>query len=483
MNDKYEAVIGLEVHAQLLTESKIFCGCSTKFGNAPNTNVCPICLGHPGVLPVLNKKVVEYTVLMGLATNCRINERSIFARKNYFYPDLPKGYQISQYEEPICEHGFVAITLPNNSQKKIGITRIHMEEDAGKSIHDYGYETSIDVNRCGIPLMEIVSEPDIRTAQEASLYLQKIRQIVRYLNICDGNMEEGSLRCDANISVRLKGETKFGTKTEVKNMNSFRNVERAINYEIERQIDILEDGGRIVQETLLWDPDKAEVRNMRSKEEAHDYRYFPEPDLLPVVVSDEWKNEIASAMPELPDQRENRFISEYELPAYDAEVLTQSRALADYYEKVVSVTEDYKSASNWVMVDVLKVLNESKIEINDFPVSPENLGSLINLISKGTISGKIAKEVFAEMLKENKTPEEIVKEKNLVQISDTSEIEKIISDILQSKPAEVQEYIEGKEKVFGFFVGQVMRESKGRANPKIVNELLRNKLDLLKQEN
>src|SRR5690606_35292617 len=293
MNDKYEAVIGLEVHAQLLTESKIFCGCSTKFGNAPNTNVCPICLGHPGVLPVLNKKVVEYTVLMGLATNCRINERSIFARKNYFYPDLPKGYQISQYEEPICEHGFVAITLPNNSQKKIGITRIHMEEDAGKSIHDYGYETSIDVNRCGIPLMEIVSEPDIRTAQEASLYLQKIRQIVRYLNICDGNMEEGSLRCDANISVRLKGETKFGTKTEVKNMNSFMNVERAINYEIERQIDILEDGGRIVQETLLWDPDKAEVRNMRSKEEAHDYRYYPEPDLLPVVVSDEWKNEIA----------------------------------------------------------------------------------------------------------------------------------------------------------------------------------------------
>lgn len=482
MNEKYEAVIGLEVHAQLLTDSKIFCGCSTKFGNAPNINVCPICLGHPGVLPVLNRKVVEFTVLMGLATNCRINERSVFARKNYFYPDLPKGYQISQYEEPICEHGFVTITLPDNSQRKIGLTRIHMEEDAGKSIHDYGYETSIDVNRCGVPLMEIVSEPDIRSAQEASLYLQKIRQIVRYLNICDGNMEEGSLRCDANISVRLKGESKLGTKTEVKNMNSFRNVERAINYEIDRQIEIIEDGGRIVQETLLWDPDKAEVRNMRSKEEAHDYRYFPEPDLLPVVVSDEWKNEISSGMPELPDQRRERLVSAYELPAYDADVLTQSRALADYYEKVITITDDYKSASNWVMGDVLKVLNESKIEISDFSISPENLGSLVNLISKGTISGKIAKEVFAEMLKENKTPEQIVKEKNLVQISDTSEIEKIISDILQSKPAEVQEYIEGKEKVFGFFVGQVMRESKGKANPKIVNELLRNKLELLKQE-
>jgi len=483
MNDKYEAVIGLEVHAQLLTDSKAFCGCSTKFGNAPNSNVCPVCLGHPGVLPVLNKKVVEFTVLMGLATNCNINQRSIFARKNYFYPDLPKGYQISQYEEPICEFGNVQIMLPDGSQRKIGLTRIHMEEDAGKSIHDMGYETSIDVNRCGVPLMEIVSEPDIRTAQEASLYLQKIRQIVQYLGICDGNMEEGSLRCDANISIRLKGESTLGTKTEVKNMNSFKNVERAINYEIERQIDVIEDGGRIIQQTLLWDPDKGEVRTMRSKEEAHDYRYFPEPDLLPVVVNDEWKSEIAKSLPELPDDRKQRFVSQFGLPEYDSDVLTQSRSVADYYERVISATDDYKSASNWIMGDVLKVLNEDKIEITDFSISPDNLGALVNLIKKGTISGKIAKEVFQDMLKGNVSPEEIVKSKNLVQISDTSEIEKIISEILDSKPNEVQEYIEGKEKVFGFFVGQIMKATKGKANPKMVNELLRSKLDSLKPGN
>lgn len=481
MNNKYEAVIGLEVHAQLLTDSKLFCGCSTKFGNAPNTNVCPVCLGHPGVLPVLNKKVVEFTTLMGLATNCTINERSIFARKNYFYPDLPKGYQISQYEEPICEHGFVNITLPENSYRRIGLTRIHMEEDAGKSIHDQGSETSIDVNRCGVPLMEIVSEPDIRTSQEASLYLQKIRQIVQYLGICDGNMEEGSLRCDANISVRLVGETKLGTKTEVKNMNSFRNVERAINFEIDRQIEIIEDGGRIVQQTLLWDPDKGEVRSMRSKEEAHDYRYFPEPDLLPVVVNEAWKNEIAKNLPELPETRKQRLTEKYNLPEYDAEILTQSRSLADYYEEVITVTDDYKSASNWVMGDVLKVLNEEKLDIRDFSLSPQNLGQLINLIKNGIISGKIAKEVFPEMIQGNKNPEDIVKSKNLVQISDTTEIERMIESILDSRPKEVQEYVEGKEKVFGFFIGQIMKESKGKANPKIVNEILRAKLDSVKQ--
>ncbi|HLG38792.1 MAG TPA: Asp-tRNA(Asn)/Glu-tRNA(Gln) amidotransferase subunit GatB, partial [Chitinophagaceae bacterium] len=301
INQKYEAVIGLEVHAHLLTESKAFCGCSTKFGNAPNTNVCPICLGHPGVLPVLNKKVVEFTVVMGLATNCSINERSIFARKNYFYPDLPKGYQISQYEEPICEHGKVTIVLPDNSKKNIGITRIHMEEDAGKSIHDQAFETLVDLNRCGIPLIEIVSEPDIRSAVEAYLYLTKIKQIVQYLGICDGNMEEGSLRCDANISVRLKGEKEFGTKTEVKNMNSFRNVERAINFEIKRQVNIIEDGGKVIQQTLLWNAELNEAAPMRSKEEAHDYRYFPEPDLLPVIVDEKWKNQIVKQMPELPE--------------------------------------------------------------------------------------------------------------------------------------------------------------------------------------
>jgi aspartyl-tRNA(Asn)/glutamyl-tRNA(Gln) amidotransferase subunit B len=419
MHEKYEAVIGLEVHAQLLTDSKIFCGCSTKFGNEPNSNVCPVCLGHPGVLPVMNEKVVEFSVLMGLATNCTINEKSIFARKNYFYPDLPKGYQISQYEEPICEHGYINISFEDESQKRIGITRIHMEEDAGKSIHDQGFETFVDVNRCGVPLIEIVSEPDIRTAEEAYLYLTKIRQIVQYLEICDGNMEEGSLRCDANISVRLKGEEKFGTKTEVKNMNSFRNVEKAINREIERQIDILEDGGTIIQQTLLWNADLNDVMPMRSKEEAHDYRYFPEPDLFPVVVDEKWRNEIAGEMPELPEIKRDRFISEYNLPKYDADILTQSKAIANYYESAAKASEDYKLTSNWIMTEVLKVINDEKIDISDFVVPPENLGELVKLIKEGTISGKIAKDVFADMLKENKKPSVIIKEKNLVQISDS----------------------------------------------------------------
>ncbi len=476
MNDKYEAVIGLEVHAQLLTESKAFCGCSTKFGSMPNSNVCPVCLGHPGVLPVLNKKVVEFTVLMGLATNCTINEKSIFARKNYFYPDLPKGYQISQYEEPICEHGSVNIIFKDESTKSIGITRIHMEEDAGKSIHDQSYDTLVDVNRCGVPLMEIVSEPDMRTGEEAVLYLSKIKQLVQYLGICDGNKEEGSLRCDANVSVRLKGEKKLGTKTEIKNMNSFRNVERAINFEIERQIDILEDGGKVIQETLLWDADLNEASSMRGKEEAHDYRYFPDPDLMPVIVSKEWKEGIAGQMPELPEVRKERLTTKFNLPKYDAEILTQTRSIADYYERVVTVTDDYKSASNWIMTDVLKIINEEKIDIKDFSIAPESLGELINLIKSGTISGKIAKEVFPAMLKENKKPSQIVKEKNLVQITDTLEIENIVEKILGSNPAQVKQFRGGEEKVFGFFVGQVMKETKGKANPKAVNEILRKKL-------
>lgn len=480
MNDKYEAVIGLEVHAQLLTDTKIFCGCSTKFGSAPNTNVCPVCLGQPGVLPVLNKKVVEYTVLMGLATNCRINRKSIFARKHYFYPDLPKNYQISQYEEPICEHGHITIELKDGTKKKIGITRIHMEEDAGKSIHDQDFDTLIDLNRTGTPLMEIVSEPDIRTPEEAYLYLTKLKQILTYLGICDGNMEEGSLRCDANISVRLKGETKFGTKTEVKNMNSFRNVERALAFEIERQIDLLEDGKEVVQQTLLWDADANVAQPMRSKEEAHDYRYFPDPDLMPVVIEDNMLDEIKSRMPELPDEKKNRFIENFGLPAYDAEILTSSRELADYYEKILTVTKDYKSASNWVMTEVLKVVNEEKIDISDFPVSPENLGKLIELINNNTISGKIAKDVFPEMLRSNKDPETIVKEKNLVQITDTSAIESIVEKVLSANQKQVEEFLTGKEKVLGFLVGQIMRETKGKANPQIVNEILRNKLNTLK---
>ena len=477
MNPKYEAVIGLEVHAQLLTDTKIFCGCSTKFGVPPNTNVCPVCLGHPGVLPVMNRKVVEFTVLMGLATDCVINERSIFARKNYFYPDLPKGYQISQYEKPICEHGNISIELKGGSKKNIGITRIHMEEDAGKSIHDQGDSTLIDVNRCGTPLMEIVSEPDMRTAEEAYLYLAKLKQIVTYLGVCDGNMEEGSLRCDANVSVRLKGEERFGTKAEVKNMNSFRNVEKAIEHEIERQIDILEDGGKIIQQTLLWDADANLVKPMRSKEEAHDYRYFPDPDLMPIVVSTNWKNEIASSMPELPERRRDRFISQFSLPRYDAEILTSSRELADYYENVLKVTNDFKSASNWVMTEVLKVMNDEKILIKEFPVTPENLGKLIKLINENVISGKIAKEIFPEMLKTKKDPLEIIKENNLVQITDTKEIESAIERILSSNEPQVKEYLKGKEKVIGFFVGQIMKETKGKANPTIVNELLKSKLE------
>jgi len=480
MNPKYEAVIGLEVHAQLSTESKIFCGCSTKFGSEPNSNVCPVCLGHPGVLPVLNKTVVEYAVLMGLAVNCKINERSIFERKNYFYPDLPKGWQTSQFEEPICGYGYMDVTTSDGTERRLGITRIHMEEDAGKSIHDQGVDTLVDLNRSGVPLIEIVSEPDMRSAEEAYLYLTKLKQILTYLDICDGNMEEGSLRCDANISVRLKGETELGTKTEVKNMNSFRNVEKAINVEIERQIDILEDGGRIVQETLLWDADLEDVFPMRSKEESHDYRYFPEPDLMPVVVDEEWKNEIKKNLPELPNARLERFITQFNLPEYDAEILTSTKPLADYYEKVITVTDDYKSASNWVMGDVLKIIKEEKIEITNFPISPENLGKLINLINDKTISGKIAKDVFPEMLKTDDDPAKIVKEKNLVQITDTSALEGIVNTIISNNQPQVEQYLKGKETVIGFFVGQVMRETKGKANPQAVNEILRQKLSTLK---
>ena len=480
MNSKYEVVIGLEVHAQLSTNSKIFCGCSTKFGSDPNSNVCPICLGHPGVLPVLNKKVVEYAILMGLATNHEIKERSTFARKNYFYPDSPKGWQTSQFDEPICENGYLDIVTSDGTERRLDINRIHMEEDAGKSIHDKGAETLVDLNRTGVPLIEIVTEPVLRSAEEAYLYLIKIKQILQYLNICDGNMEEGSLRCDANISIRLKGETELGTKAEVKNMNSFRNVEKAINVEIARQIEIVEDGGKITQETLLWDADLEDVFPMRSKEESHDYRYFPEPDLMPVIVSEQWKNEIAKTLPELPEVRKNRFVADFKLPEYDAEVLTSTRPLADYYEQAITVTNDYKSASNWIMGDVLKIVKEDKIDIADFPISPENIGNLIELINNNTISGKIAKDVFPEMLKTNDDPAKIVKEKNLVQITDTSALEKIIDEIINNNQPQVQQFISGKESVIGFFVGQVMKASRGKANPKAVNELLKEKLDSLK---
>ena len=476
MDSGYEAVIGLEVHAQLLTETKIFCGCSTRFGNPPNTNVCPVCLGHPGVLPVLNKKVVDFSIMMGLATNCTINRDSVFARKNYFYPDLPKGYQISQFEKPVCEHGFVEIETGNGSTKKVRIKRIHMEEDAGKSIHDLGETTLVDLNRTGVPLIEIVSEPDISSPGEAAAYLKKIHQLVTYLGICDGNMEEGSLRCDANISVRPKDQKEFGTRTEVKNMNSFRNVERAIAYEIERQIDILEDGGKVQQETLLWNADAGKAVSMRGKEEAHDYRYFPEPDLVPLNIDENWITGIKKSLPELPGKRKQRFMEQYGLPEYDAKVLTAERETADYFEQVIAETKHYKLASNWVMGDVAAYVNEKKINIAEFPVSPKNLGELINLIQDNVISGKIAKEIFPEMIETGKSPGEIVKEKNLVQITDTSELEGIVKTVLENNPAQVEQYKSGKEKVFGFFVGQVMRETKGKANPKLVNEILRKEL-------
>ena len=477
MNIEFEAVIGLEVHAQLSTSTKIFCGCSTKFGNPPNTNVCPICLGHPGTLPVLNKKVVEYAAMLGLATNCSINERSIIARKNYFYPDLPKGYQISQFEEPICEDGFIEIELENGSRKNIKIKRIHLEEDAGKLIHDQGDYTLVDLNRCGTPLLEIVTEPDITSAQEAYSYLTNLKQILTYLEVCDGNMEEGSLRCDANISVRPKGQLELGTRTEVKNMNSFRNVERAIEFEINRQIELIEEGGKVTQQTLLWNADLNEAFPMRGKEESHDYRYFPDPDLVPVVVSSEWRSSLNNRLPELPKTRRERFVSEFKIPEYDAKILTSEKELANYFEETIKETKNYKSASNWIMGDVLKVIKDEKIPIAEIKLSAKNLGKLINLIDQNVISGKIAKEVFPEMFMSDSDPETIVKEKGLAQITDSLEIEKAVDEIIANNLKQVEEFKSGKEKVFGFFVGQVMRATKGKANPQIVNDILTKKLN------
>ncbi|MFQ5821857.1 MAG: Asp-tRNA(Asn)/Glu-tRNA(Gln) amidotransferase subunit GatB [Candidatus Heimdallarchaeota archaeon] len=476
--------MGLEVHAQLLTESKVFCRCSAKFGGDANTQVCPICLGMPGVLPVLNKQAVEFAIRMGLATNCRIAPYSIFARKNYFYPDLPKGYQISQYEEPLCQDGHVEIEL-DGQLKRIGIIRIHLEEDAGKSVHAEAYveenETLVDVNRCGVPLIEIVSKPDIRSPREAYLYLTRLRQIVQYLDICDGNMEEGSLRCDANISVRPVAAEKLGVKTELKNMNSFRGVEKALEFEIDRQIKILESGGKVTQQTLLWDANKNEAVPMRSKEFAHDYRYFPEPDLVPLEVDSTWIEQITKSLPELPLARKNRLIAQYGIPQYDAEVLTDTSALADYFEEVAQESGDAKSASNWVMGDVIRVLKENQISIKDFSVKPTHLGEMIKLINDGTISGKIAKTVFEEMAKSGKRPEVIVKEKGLIQISDTGEIENQVLSVLEGNPTEVEKYLSGKEQIFGFLVGQVMKSTRGKANPKLVNEILRKELNKLKK--
>jgi len=478
----YEAVIGLEIHAQLLTESKLFCGCSTKFGNPPNTNVCPVCMGHPGVLPVLNKKAVEFTIRMGLATNCTINRKSVFARKNYFYPDLPKGYQISQYEFPLCSNGYLELEIENKT-RRIRINRIHLEEDAGKSIHDQGPYTLLDFNRCGIPLIEIVTAPDLRSPEEAGKFLTEIRQIVKYLGICDGNMEEGSLRCDANVSVREKGSNILGTKTEVKNMNSIRYVVEALKFEINRQIEILENGGKIEQQTLLWNSDKQIVEPMRSKEESHDYRYFPEPDLPQVEVNEIWLEEIQKNLPELPSARKSRFKSQYNLPEYDIEILTTEKEWADYFEETAKYTNDFKSISNWFMTEILKIINEEKISIKDFVIKPEWIAELINSINNQTISGKIAKEVFNEMLSSAEPPSEIIKKKGLVQITDENEILKVVIKVLNENQKQVEQYLSGKEKVFAHFVGQVMKETKGKASPSLVNRILKEELNKLKSSN
>ena len=464
-----ETVIGLEIHAQLKTETKIFCGCSTRFGAPPNTNTCPVCLGMPGVLPVLNKKVVDFAIKLGLATNSVINRFNRFARKNYFYPDLPKGYQTSQFELPVIGKGHVDIDV-DGVEKNIGITRIHMEEDAGKLIHDDVDPVSqIDLNRTGTPLLEIVSEPDMRSPEEAVAYLKKIHSIVRYLDICDGNMQEGSFRCDANISLRPVGQEKFGTRTELKNMNSFRHVQAALEYEIRRQRDILLDGGSIVQETLLWDPDKQKTESMRGKEDAHDYRYFTCPDLVPVEISEEWIESMRKCLPELPDARRQRFISQYCLPDYDASFLTGSRELADFYEKTVAEGAKAKKASNWIMTELVRELKGE--EISTCPVTPVQLSSLLSMVDKSTISGKIAKQVFLEMMETGGNPEQIVKDKNLIQVSDSGELTAIVKEILDANPQQVEEYRGGKTKVLGFFVGQLMKKTKGKANPKMANEL------------
>jgi aspartyl-tRNA(Asn)/glutamyl-tRNA(Gln) amidotransferase subunit B len=473
---KYEAVIGLEVHAQMLTETKIFCGCSTRFGSEPNTQTCQVCIGMPGVLPVLNKKALEFAVRTGLATNCRISEYSRFARKNYFYPDLPKGYQISQYENPICEHGRIEI-LVDGKKRKIGITRIHMEEDAGKNIHEGGGNYSfVDLNRAGVPLMEVVSEPDLRSPKEAAEYMKKLRTILRYLGVCDGNMEQGSLRCDANVSVRPEGQKEFGTRAEVKNINSFRFVEKAIEYEIKRQIRLIEEGGTVIQETRLWNAEKGITESMRSKEEAHDYRYFPEPDLVSIVADRKWVDEIRASLPELPDAKRTRFVTELGLPEYDADLLTAEKPVAEWFEKAVRAGGQPKAVSNWMMGELLRLLNEDNRSIDECPLQPERLSEMLALVEKGTISGKIAKTVFEEMYRTGKDAGTIVREKGLLQISDSSEIEKLVDEVISGYPNEAGRYRGGEEKLLGFFVGQVMKASRGKANPKVLNELLRKRL-------
>ena len=471
---EFETVIGLEIHAQMKTESKIFCGCSTEFGAPPNTHTCPVCLGMPGSLPVLNKRVLDFAIKVGLSTNSRINPVNQFARKNYFYPDLPKGYQTSQYDKPIIEDGFIDIEV-DGQQKRIGITRIHMEEDAGKLIHNEMEPVSyVDLNRTGTPLLEIVSEPDLRSPQEAYAYLKKIHAILRYLDVCDGNMQEGSFRCDANISLRPMGQQELGTRTELKNMNSFRNVQAALEFEVRRQRDLLLEKDKVIQQTLLWNPDTGKTEPMRGKEDAHDYRYFPCPDLIPVEIDERWIDKIRKGLPELPGQKRQRFIDEFSLPEYDAVILTESKELADYFEAAVAVCAQPKKVSNWMMTELLRELKGAGID--QCLVKPNQLGTLLNMVEEGTISGKIAKTVFFDMLESGKDPEQIVKEKNLVQVSDESELLALVREIIEQNPSQAEEFRGGKTKVMGYFVGQLMQKTKGKANPKLANQLFNQEL-------
>lgn len=477
---KYESIIGLEIHAQLLTQSKIFCGCSTTFGQPPNTQTCPVCLGFPGVLPVLNRQAVEFALKTALAVHSRIPSLSRFARKNYFYPDLPKAYQISQYELPLAEGGYIEIDLEEGGRRKIGLTRIHLEEDAGKLIHGDGPEKNasfVDLNRTGVPLMEIVTEPEIHSPQEARLLLENLKSILQYLKVCDGNMEEGSLRCDANVSVRPCGQDTLGTKTEIKNMNSFRNVQRALEYEIERQILTIDRGENVVQETRLWDAEKGLSLPMRSKEEAHDYRYFPDPDLLPLEIDDAWIERVAKTLPELPEAKKQRLIEEYGIPSYDAQFLTSCAELADYYEECCQFFDGPKLVSNWIMVELMRELNRENLNITDSPIKAKSLANMLKMLEDGQISGKIAKTVFSKMFRTGKEADQIVREENLIQITDTSEIEKTIDRVLRENPDPVSDYRQGKSQAMGFLVGQVMKMTQGKANPKLVNEILRKKLE------
>lgn len=479
----YIPTIGLEVHVQLKTKSKIFCTCANAYGKEQNTDVCPVCLGLPGVLPVVNKTAIELAYTTAIALNCTVYPVSIFARKNYFYPDLPKGYQISQFEEPLSRNGNLDIPV-NGSWKKIGITRIHLEEDAGKSVHPEGRESvnesRIDINRCGIPLIEIVSEPEIDSPAEAFEYLKRLKQTLLYIGVSDCNMEEGSLRCDANVSVRPENKVELGVKTELKNLNSFRYVEKALEYEIERQIAVLTNGKTIQQQTLAWDAAADTIVLMRSKEGSDDYRYFPEPDLIPVIVDEDWLNTIKNGMPEMPRAKKERFVKQFGIPEKNAEVLTSTRELADYFEEAAKNAREYKKLSNWILSEVLMVLNKKKITIKDFSVPPKDVAGLLDLIERSTISGKIAKEVFQEMVDTGNHPNDIIKKNGLEQISDTASLDKVIDDVLNSHNKETTEYLNGKEKLFGFFIGQIMKNTQGKANPGVVNAMLRDKLSSLR---